>query len=109
MATAQILIHDSEDRTELTGEIRTSDVEDKTSPANLLAAWLGTNWDELLLLFRAQLTADHQERTGQQPVAASTPGPKLLDGQGNVISGDDGLQTEPQLDLPFGGNTDGRV
>lgn len=91
----QILISDAVDAAgvpHITVEMRSSNPDVKESTANLFTAWLASNWDELVLMFRAQLKAHEQERTGTQDVAASTPGPKLLgaDGKAYVSSEDCG-------------------
>lgn len=66
MATCQITVTD--EGSNLTVEMISNQINDKESKANLFTSWLAANWDELVLLFRAQLTAAHQEATGEQPV-----------------------------------------
>ena len=67
MARGQIIVTDNGGNLDV--EIYSSDISAKESKANLFTAWIAANWQELVLLFRAQLTAAEQERTGEQPIA----------------------------------------
>ena len=94
MAKNQIIITDkiSEDGTTpgLEVEIFTDDAGNKDSTANLMAAWIGVHWNELLALFIAQMSAAEQERTGAQQVAVA-PAPQILGADGRPQHADDSL------------------
>jgi hypothetical protein len=81
MAACRILIADNGDNLDV--EIHSNDISAKESKANLFAAWIAANWQEIVLLFRAQLTAAQQEATGEQPIAQ--PSSPILGANGAPI------------------------
>jgi hypothetical protein len=96
--TCQILVQDVNDdlgHALCTVEMRSSDPSQLMSNANLFTAWLAANWDELFLMFRAQLTAHMQERTGAAPVQAKTSGPRILAADGKSALSSE--TTQPDL------------
>lgn len=68
MSKGQIIVSD-EANGDITVEIYSNNINDKDSKANLFVAWVAANWQEMILLFRAQLATAQQEATGEQPIA----------------------------------------
>lgn len=83
----------------VTVEMRSTDPAQKDSMANVLIGWFSHNWDELFLIFRAQLKAHEQERTGAADLATSTAGPRLVDSSGQAYASTDVDQLQMQLPL----------
>jgi hypothetical protein len=77
----------------ITVEAVSNNVGAKESYANLFAAWFGVNWPEMWTLFLHQARVAEEERTGAQPIAKTTSGPRLLGADGRVISSDEGIRS----------------